>query len=128
MPLLEGPPASKLVCVTKGNEHRCDKGAGNNHHQVRSRVVRKGLSISPDPCIEDSNKGSSLHQRTQSLHVKWTQADVTRLAREIYDETIAEVHLSLFGYWLREKDEHYEMAKQHIRELGLDQVRSRCHA
>ena len=61
--------------------------------------------------------------RIQSFHVKWTHADVIRLAREIYEETVPEVHLSLFVYWICESTDNYELAKVHIRELGLDQVR-----
>ncbi|KAI8933598.1 hypothetical protein NX059_009328 [Plenodomus lindquistii] len=61
------------------------------------------------------------HRRGDSFHVNWTAQDLPRLAREVYDETIADVHLSLFAYWIREEVGHYELAKQHVRELALDQ-------
>jgi hypothetical protein len=64
------------------------------------------------------------HERNKSLHVSWTVQDIQRMAQEIIDGTIASVHLSLLGYWIRESPEHYEMAKEHIRELSLDQVRA----
>ena len=46
------------------------------------------------------------------------------MAREILDETIADVHLSLLGYWICKQSANYELAKDYIRELGLDQVSS----
>ncbi|KAH4066840.1 hypothetical protein HBH50_143770 [Parastagonospora nodorum] len=61
------------------------------------------------------------HQRNESLHVQWTQNDVTRMAGEIYDESIPAVYLSLLGFWICENNANYEMAKAHIRELSLDQ-------
>ncbi|USP79124.1 uncharacterized protein yc1106_06398 [Curvularia clavata] len=60
------------------------------------------------------------HQRGKSFHVNFTPDDVQRIAKEIYDQTIADVHLSLFSYWINESEEHYEEAKRHIRELRLD--------
>lgn len=62
------------------------------------------------------------HLRNESLHVTWTANDIQRMAKEISDETIADVHLSLLGYWICESTTHYEMAKRFIRELSLDQV------
>jgi len=57
-----------------------------------------------------------------SFHVAWTATDIPRLATELYEQTIPDVHLSLLGYWILERDEHYNYAKRYIRELGLDQV------
>lgn len=62
------------------------------------------------------------HLRNESLHVTWTANDIQRMAKEISDETIADVHLSLLGYWICKSTAHYEMAKRFIRELSLDQV------
>jgi hypothetical protein len=62
------------------------------------------------------------HARNESLHVNWTVQDIIRMSQEITEGTIADVHLSLLGYWIRESPEHYETAKEHIRELFLDQV------
>ena len=124
MPLLEDRPATNLMCAAnRHNEHGRDRGASNEHQQENRQADPEYLPSRQRPCMNDSKDGSSLHQRAQSLHVNWTEADVTRLAREIYNQTVADVHLSLFGFWIREDEQHYEIAKQHIRELGLDQVR-----
>lgn len=64
------------------------------------------------------------HERKKSLHVNYTPSDVARLAKEIYEGTIADVELSLFGFWIREEKLHYEQARMHVRELSLDQVRT----
>ncbi|KAF2798980.1 hypothetical protein K505DRAFT_357062 [Melanomma pulvis-pyrius CBS 109.77] len=55
------------------------------------------------------------------FHVNFKPHEVVQLAKEIYDEVIADVHLSLFIYWICESKDHYEQAKKHIRELALDQ-------
>ncbi|CAO2657852.1 Nn.00g071120.m01.CDS01 [Neocucurbitaria sp. VM-36] len=85
--------------------------------------LKEPRSVDKEPSQLDgaANESRGDSQRGQSLHVDWTLKDVARMAREVYDETIAEVHLSLFGYWIQTNDEHYDIAKQHIRELGLDQ-------
>jgi ABC-type Zn2+ transport system substrate-binding protein/surface adhesin len=62
------------------------------------------------------------HQRHESLHVNFTPEDVKRIAGEIRDKTVADVHLSLFGYWIKESDENFKEAKKHLRELGVDRV------
>lgn len=62
------------------------------------------------------------HQRDLSFHVTFPPQEVARVAKEVLDGTIADVHLSLLIFWIMESREHYEEAKQHIRELGLDQV------
>lgn len=64
----------------------------------------------------------SHHQRDPSFCVTFSPDEVLRLAKEVYDETVAEVTLSLFIFWVCEKEDHYEAAKLHVRELGLDQV------
>ncbi|KAF2127922.1 hypothetical protein P153DRAFT_44155 [Dothidotthia symphoricarpi CBS 119687] len=65
--------------------------------------------------------GGTQHQRNLSLHVMWTLDDIRQIAREIYDGTVADVHLSLFAYWVQEKNENYDLAKEYVRELSLDQ-------
>jgi hypothetical protein len=106
-----------------------------------SKVIESEKSRAPSPCsssvyseyyefqAESAGRGSTLsrqHVRNESLHVNWTIQDIIRMAQEITDGTIASIHLSLLGYWIKESAEHYEMAKVHIRELSLDQV-SACH-
>lgn len=102
-----------------------DRNARSSKSSQATSELSAPSRVSTGHTTESSDKDithSRLHHRNQSLHVTWTEADVTRLAQEIYDETIAEVHLSLFGFWVREKEEHYRLAKRYIRELGLDQV------
>ncbi|CAG5171329.1 uncharacterized protein ALTATR162_LOCUS7309 [Alternaria atra] len=60
------------------------------------------------------------HQRRESLRVNLTPEDVERFAGEVRNMTIADVHLSLFGYWIKESDENFREAKKHLRELGVD--------
>ena len=57
------------------------------------------------------------------FRVTYSPNEVVQLAKEIREETVAEVHLSLFIWWVCESNEHFEQAKIHLRELGLDQVR-----
>ncbi|KAF2662530.1 hypothetical protein K491DRAFT_709884 [Lophiostoma macrostomum CBS 122681] len=60
-------------------------------------------------------RGSVHHVRDLSFHVTYSSVEVERIAREVYDETIAEVHLSLFIFWISESPKHYEQAKEYIR-------------
>ena len=62
------------------------------------------------------------HNRGFSFHVNYSTEEITNIAREIKEETVADVHMSLFTYWVCEKSAHFKEAKKHIRELGLDQV------
>jgi hypothetical protein len=73
------------------------------------------------------------HQHTESLlsdatgagvRIRYTEADIERIAQEVEQETIAEVLLSQFCEWIMDSDENYEMATKHIRQLGLDAVSS----
>jgi hypothetical protein len=65
------------------------------------------------------------HARDASFHVNFTLDEVDRVAQEISDNTVAPVTLSLFTFWICESRENYETAKSRIRELSLDQVRTR---
>lgn len=58
-----------------------------------------------------------------AFHVSYKSEEIVTLAEEIRNGTIAEVHLSLFTYWICEEEENYAAAKRYIRELGLDQAR-----
>ncbi|KAF1914308.1 hypothetical protein BDU57DRAFT_549510 [Ampelomyces quisqualis] len=75
----------------------------------------------PVDLAQETQQHRAQHLRNQSLHVTWAANDIERMAKEISDETIADVHLSLLGYWICERTAHYEMAKRFIRELSLDQ-------
>ncbi|KAF2107594.1 hypothetical protein BDV96DRAFT_297428 [Lophiotrema nucula] len=63
----------------------------------------------------------SKHAGDASLHVSYTEEQVAGLAREVYNGTIADVHLSLFVSWICDKSSNFEVAKECVREL--DQVR-----
>jgi hypothetical protein len=84
-------------------------------------AARSISDYSQDSTCED-NARSSQYQQNEILHVNYSAEDVQRMAEEISEETIAPVHLSLLAWWIREKTEHYELAKGFIRELSLDQV------
>jgi hypothetical protein len=101
----------------------CDKDvrSSNIPHRVGQlpSFSQQGLS---ERNYESLPRDSGKHQRNESLHVTWTSEDIERLTKEIYEETIAPVHLSLLGYWIVERTQHYDIAKSYIRELSLDQV------
>ncbi|KAF1851441.1 uncharacterized protein K460DRAFT_391713 [Cucurbitaria berberidis CBS 394.84] len=110
--------------ATKQRERKSGESGGNSKQQQQPeqlQVVSNDLPVKPNGSVDHDHAGVSQHQRGHSLHVNWTLEDVARLARELYNKTIADVHLSLFGYWIQESEEHYDVAKQHIRELNLDQ-------
>ncbi|KAF2180413.1 hypothetical protein K469DRAFT_753397 [Zopfia rhizophila CBS 207.26] len=67
------------------------------------------------------DQASEPDERGFSFKVKYPPEEVAKLASEVLDNTIAEVHLSLFTYWICQSDENYDQAKAHIRELGLCQ-------
>lgn len=99
---------------------RARTGEGDNKLHINSPVA---TTKSTNEKQSNTRSVDSKHQRNLSLHVSWTLEDVKQIAREIYDETVADVHLSLLAYWIQEKSENYNLAKEHIRELSLDQVR-----
>ncbi|KAL6153141.1 hypothetical protein ACJQWK_03347 [Exserohilum turcicum] len=89
-----------------------DDASSTFHYEDEEAAERKCSPQPSTPCPS--------HGRNRSLHVNLTREDVQRLTEEIYNETIADVNLSLFSYWINESDENYQEAKQHIRELRLD--------
>jgi ABC-type Zn2+ transport system substrate-binding protein/surface adhesin len=70
---------------------------------------------------------STRHRRSGSLHVNLTPQEVKQYADQVRDMTIADVHLSLFGWWIKESDENFKEAKKHLRELGVDSVSCARH-
>ncbi|CAA9967016.1 hypothetical protein PTMSG1_10375 [Pyrenophora teres f. maculata] len=60
------------------------------------------------------------HQRQPSLYVTLSSNDLERLTEELYDQTIADVHLSLFIFWINTSSENYDVARKYIRELSCD--------
>ncbi|KAF2017519.1 hypothetical protein BU24DRAFT_478618 [Aaosphaeria arxii CBS 175.79] len=67
-------------------------------------------------------KLSPRHIREQSFHVTYSDREVSQLAQEIYDQTVADVHFSLFSFWVCESTQHYDKAKQHIPPHGVLQT------
>ncbi|RMZ67418.1 hypothetical protein GMOD_00001336 [Pyrenophora seminiperda CCB06] len=70
--------------------------------------------------LEDDSGDHYRIQRHKSLHVSFSSTELKRLKEEIYNETIAEVHLSLLIYWINEDPDNYDLAKDVIRELRCD--------
>jgi len=111
---------------TQGSSER-SKSVLSQDDTRGSSVRSKSVYSQEDEChleglASDPIPSRHYHHRNESLHVKWTENDVIRMAGEIYDESIPVVYLSLLGFWICEDNAHYEMAKAHIRELSLDQV------
>ncbi|RAR03476.1 hypothetical protein DDE82_005140 [Stemphylium lycopersici] len=93
----------------KCNDNEVDERSGEDH----TSDSKKG-----EDYVSKDNSLYRYHQ--EYLHVNLTEEDVKRIAGEIKDETIAEVNLSLFSYWIKSSDENYTAARKEIRELGLD--------
>jgi hypothetical protein len=107
------------------SDHGIGRAIGNGKLHMPSPSSSSMYSDDNDAEVKSAFRNHLLsrqHGRNESLHVNWTVQDIIRMAHEITNGTIAPVHLSLLGYWIRESHEHYEMAKTHIRELSLDQV------
>ncbi|KAF1939021.1 hypothetical protein EJ02DRAFT_514147 [Clathrospora elynae] len=116
------------LALETGFNHDTDYRDSRRWHPQLSTVECLGN----DQCTEEaSTPRTARHQRKESLCVSLTREDVARMADEVQKETIAEVNLSLFGYWIKESDDNYKMAKEYIRELALDQVSAEsfvcCH-
>jgi hypothetical protein len=82
-------------------------------------------SIIIEPQEEYTSKSSEPavhHHRGLSLHIDWSLDDVKDLVDQLYDGTIVDVKLSLLAFWIKEKEENYQLARGLIRELGVDQV------
>lgn len=100
--------------VDDHSDQKCDDNEVDAREDYASRST-KGKD-------EASIDNSLYRYHHESLHVNLTKDDVKRIADEIKDETIADVNLSLFSYWIKSSDENYATARREIRELGLDHV------
>jgi hypothetical protein len=130
-PMLPVIPAAENMERSAKKVRKCDRAheTGTGGYELSS--IRQRLSITHtestsvqkrDEFAVQSPGRAVHHQRDLSLHVNWTQDDLKRMVIEIYDGTIPDVHLSLLAYWIKEKNENYQLAREHIRELALDQV------
>jgi hypothetical protein len=75
--------------------------------------------------MESQPNSSREHGSIESLSdfcVRFNMEELAQLARELHEDTIADVHLSLLTYWICASNDNYEEAKIHIRELSVDQV------
>jgi hypothetical protein len=97
--------------------HRSEGG-----HRAGEEIVQQRDQTSLSPAPDGDPRVFAQHTRDQSLQVNYTAKDVKGMATEIYEGTIADVHLSLFAYWIKQKSENYALACKVIRELSLDQV------
>jgi hypothetical protein len=128
MPMFSSPHAKSLKRpFTETSSHQGDQSHKPNFNQHSNSFSLLSLAIPAESSMGKGKEGlqdaqSDHHERSQSLQVHWAVEDVERMAKEIYDGTIADVHLSLFGYWICTCSGNYEIAKAYIRELGLDQV------
>ncbi|KAL5117289.1 hypothetical protein ACEQ8H_004848 [Pleosporales sp. CAS-2024a] len=111
-------PEEPMATAVHVPVHEADT-PGQSGIRSASEQRQDGASQTKGTC---NNGGRLRHrERIESLHVSWTEEDVERMAREIHDESIAAVHLSLLGWWICENAQHYNIAKKYIRELSLDQ-------
>jgi hypothetical protein len=126
---LPHPSASSSMLLTDNPELGYDAVFSEAVAQGDGSLLLHGIEapVVSDEDLHESQTAHVKHSRGQSLHVNWTLEDVEHMVREIFDETIADVHLSLFGYWIREQPGNYETAKSYIRELSLDQVSLQSH-
>jgi hypothetical protein len=126
---LPQPSASSSMLLADNSELGHDTAPSEAFAQSDEPPLLHGTEapVVSDKDLCESQTAHVKHSRDQSLHVNWKLQDVERMVREIFDETIADVHLSLFGYWIREQPGNYDIAKAYIRELSLDQVSLQSH-
>jgi hypothetical protein len=95
-----------------------------SHSAEASRYATQGKEekVPPPERPPPPPPATAHHQRDPSFYVQYTEEEIAQLAKEVYDGTIADVNLSLLAFWVNEKQKHYEIAKEYIRELGLDKV------
>jgi hypothetical protein len=103
------------------------------HHQHSDESFHKNGNT-PSNCYHHQDTESLQSNRTdfgndyqyrrgnESIDLTYTETDIARMAEEVKSETIADVNLSLFVYYILKSDENYELAKKYVRELGLDAV------
>ena len=77
---------------------------------------------------QDQSQASNLRSTRRAAskrplgQVYYSREEVVKLTQEIYDDTVNEVLLNLFIDWVRQKPENFAQAREHIRELSLDQA------
>lgn len=92
--------------------------------QLEEQSLRLQLGLPAEDAFEHlDTEDDHPEAGSEELRVTYSRRDAVRLAQEVYAQTIAEVNLTLFGGWIRQSDNNYQVAKSLIRELALDQVR-----
>ncbi|KAF7569114.1 Atrophin-1 domain containing protein [Pyrenophora tritici-repentis] len=87
---------------------------------LRSLEAHMAKETSEETNPEEVSDNLYQHSRPASLHVTLSSNDLERLTKELYEQTIADVHLSLFAFWINTSPENYHVARKHVRELGCD--------
>ena len=96
-------------------------------------VMRRPSKIKTESTLIDSNEDiesikeyavkeaapAANHQRDLSLIVDFNPK---LMSDQLLDGVISDLDLVLFVYWIKAKNGNYVMAKELVRELGLDQV------
>lgn len=90
--------------------------------EIEASASTEGLATSKEILAVQSPERAPHHQRDLSLTMNWTEKDFERMARELKDEVISDLDLSLFAFWIKAKHENYLFATILVRELALDQV------
>lgn len=68
-----------------------------------------------------SSSSASDERSSSSPALRYSRSDVARIASEIYARVVADTELALFTEWVVEKEENFAVAREFVRELGLDQ-------
>jgi len=99
-----------------------DAGSAANAQSQPDLSPRLSISSSDSSEAEVATPRAEPPTGNQRLRIKYDRKQLELIASEIYNETIADVTLSLFTLWISQKSKHYEIAKRYIRELATDQV------
>ncbi|OAL54162.1 hypothetical protein IQ07DRAFT_629267 [Pyrenochaeta sp. DS3sAY3a] len=115
-------PSPSLMASKPSESKRPSISMQERVQQLEEQNLRLQLGLPAEDAFEHLDTEDD-HPEASSgeLRVTYSRRDAVRLAQEVYDQTIAEVNLTLFGGWIRQSDNNYQVAKSLIRELGLDQ-------
>ena len=98
---------------------------GGSHELV---AIRRASTIKTDTTLIENSDACAVkepayaaqhHQCNMSLIVDF---DLAHMSRQLLDGVISDLDLALFAFWIKAKNENHLMAKEVVRELGLDQV------
>jgi hypothetical protein len=123
--------AESVECSSKKSKRRKNKldkldPRGESHELAVTRrpsTIKTGTTLieSSDECaVKEPARVAHHHQlRDLSLIVDF---DLEHMSRKLLGGVISDLDLALFAFWIKAKNENYLMAKELVRELGLDQV------